>query len=659
MNKSITLKIIILLLSTIYSMSILAQNVVEPNVLELNKASVGLFSSWSVSKKTEGWFLQDKLLHAVYQYDGSELSCYDYVKGEEVWRIALPGFKAEHITAFASKPFIKFEKDKLFSFPSGVAEAVAVSRRTGEILFSTENIPDYEPSEIVYSIDQGYVLHIVRERIKRDKEKGAKGKTLKHLSLYRMGNPDVLWTETLPDPETFKLFGKDIKKAKTIGFPPLSNGSVLTFSYAGALYGYDITNGSILWKHKVSDLNIRELRRAPSDNEKVFVSVNKPKDGSLSMDLRDFSTGEIVGQTIDLGWYYELTFKKDRILVNCGHGFNYLNYKGDWQWKNFVPTLGKILEIYEQDDGHLIIEQSNKKYFANWVRKDGTLAFDHSVTIKTPNIRDGRLIGDDLFVVTDSQILLFNINQAVAVAEVKLDSHEPFSIDPINKTIIYSKKGKQAFVLKSDGVEGVAFNEKRFFEKSKDTISRIHVANNRYSLISKNEMVQYDSNGTEVERIFYKPKSNILKVLVPIAALVAATIFSKEADKLNRVAYKSGLKNSQTQWDEWNFLVQMEYYGVGDLGRGLIAYDATRGLMDGLEREIPEDPYEFIDRLWMVRDKFDDGDWGLRIVDLEKGKEVAQFPIGPKDFSYDIDVTGKILFAATEKEIKFFPLPEE
>jgi hypothetical protein len=631
----------ILLITLLFPVTIESQEIKEPKTLEL-------------SKKIK-WSITDKMLHAFYQYDGENLSSFDYIQGKEAWSVSIPGFKETEITMLKDDPYIRLSKNKPFT--ENINQAILINRITGKIEFNTNEIDDYQASQIFYSKDHQYVLMLNVERIKKDKKKGIERQVYRHISLVKIGELKKLWITTLPEPESINLFGLKIKQTN-IEYKPIANQNTIVFSFSGILYGFDVNNGNIVWENKLKDLDINKLYTTKTNNTH-FLATNNSKNGTYSMDFRSFETGLVdESKHIDLGKYYNIIFNKESMQISSSKGFNYINYDGSKKWDDWIPTMGYIEEVYKQGENHLIVQNIGGKYYANWINENGENSFLDPVAIHNKTIRDGILLNDYLIVVTNQAIKTFDINESKQITSVPLQYYEPFKIDETTKSVVYSFKGKTAFILDTKAKKPRAFTEKKFFERNKDTITRIESFNGKYTFISPNEMTQFESNGTQVNSIYYKPPMQIMKTLVPIAVLALGTIFADEVDKINRQLYKSGIKNTRHHFkNDITFMAYTDSYGVPNFGRGLIALQGAYQVAEHFpENKKDYNPYHFIDKLWFVRDKIDNIGWGLRIIDTEKGEEIIHLPIDKKDFSYSVDALAQTVIVTINNQILFYNL---
>ncbi|KJD36699.1 hypothetical protein PW52_03390 [Tamlana sedimentorum] len=613
-------------------------------------------------EENDFWYIKDKKLHTIYQYNGDTFKCFDYIKGQQAWEVSVPGFKEDEITLFNNHPYIKLTKSQFFS-DEIVEKTIAINRITGKVIFDTSKIEDYKPSEIFYSRDNRYALILHTEKIKRDKKKGIEKKFIYNLSLIKMSNSEKLWTMLMPEPEKTDLFGLKLNSAKTLDFDPISNEEAIVFSFGKTLFSIDVITGNILWQKNFSDLNINKIYQPKGFNKNNhFIALNKYEDKSYNMDFISFKTGEIdLEKRIKLGSYYNIKFNTNSIMVKSAKGLNYVNYDGTAKWEKWPKFEGKIESVFQQDNNHLIIEKIEDSYYANCINDIGEIQFQNPFKIYNKKLRDGFLFNDVLVAITDYNIITYDINHNRIKNIIPLAYYEPFKIDHQNKKVIYSqKKGKTVYSLDIVKETEQQLTEKNLFEKGKDTISRIEIFNDKYAFLSSNEMVQYNANGEKLKSVYFKPKSNIMKTIAPIAILALGTIFSDEVNKINQQLYKYGLKNTDDFYSDLEIQTYTHAYGIGDFGAGVIALGEAEKLFGNFNKNKPktnrENPFDLINKLWFITDKIENVGTVIKIIDINLGDIVSYIPIGNKDFSYSIDETAKTVILRTGNNYSFYSL---
>ncbi|MDO6435936.1 PQQ-binding-like beta-propeller repeat protein [Cyclobacterium sp. 1_MG-2023] len=633
----------------LYMISIIAQ--VSPLIAQQSEGS------WILEfEKKPIWKSVDLQMKMLYYYDDERLHAYDYINKKYAWQVDLPNFKGADHKYSLSNPNIQLTQEKAFTFNEKVKKSVILNRTTGEVLFNTFEMEEFEDTQIHYSLDHKYALLVRIERIKKDKKKGIDKQVNKYLSLIKLGDSKVLWTIKLPE---YEGKGKFFAKNYDFEFGPVANDEVVVFSYGLDLYAYNVTDGSLRWKKEIDAEGITHLRVPGTGIKKrgFILTYNNPEKDNLEMDLIDFENGDpLWEEPIDFGRYYSITFGPESILVKSANGFNYVDYKGNYRWNESVKTKGKIVKIYQQDGGFLIIEEmpqptKDYKYTVNWLDKDQKFAFEESYPIPTSNIREGINLNGYLILITDRDFYTFNLQEGKIIAKNSLYKNQAFAINELNKDIIFTDY-HSAYRLAENQKEPVMLIDKPSFRSKKDTIWRIEAYEDKYSLITREEMVQYDYHGNETGHINYNTSSKVLNVLANVAIIAVGVAFQDDIARMNRMVYESGLIDS----DE--FFSNLELMAVGGIGSAAVLGKAIYNVADMFEGNKPvNNPYAKMDKLWIYRDKLDEAGWGLRIIDTETSTELYQLNLeNGKNFSYVVDEASEIIISTKDESIMFFQL---
>ena len=108
-------------------------------------------------------------------------------------------------------------------------------------------------------------------------------------------------------------------------------------------------------------------------------------------------------------------------------------------------------------------------------------------------------------------------------------------------------------------------------------------------------------------------------------------------------------------------------YGYGGLG----AAAAVAGGVDDVKKEFSNSDkskkasenlatYNKMKQLWILKDKVDEGGWGLRVIDTKTCKELNQIKLGNKEkFDFLIDERTGILISQKKDGILFYDLMGE
>ncbi|GAA3631512.1 hypothetical protein [Flavivirga jejuensis] len=604
-------------------------------------------SSWVLKfNEKPNWLSVDQRTNCVYYYDNLTLKAFDYSLNKELWSLSMPNYKGASFFYKEASSLLKINDTKTFSVVSN--KSIVINRFTGDVVFKASEIKDFHKSKIFYTKDENFALIMNKEVIKKDKKKNIKRKVNWYLTLVRINGSESLWTIKLPE-KKLGLLGDSFT------FGAVCTKNTLLFTYDSNLLAYNINDGSLKWERnfKTDKIKLVEV----SANNQGFISVYDLENGGYAMNYSSIETGKDVWkEPFNLGKFYDIEFAPNQIIVKCENGFNYLGADGSKFWSKNVSIKGKIEKVYVQGDNHLIINNVNGKYFANWINEDGAHVFNNPVFVGSKEIIEGLKMDDYLLIITSKSILTYDFEKQEVISLLPIKDKITYSIDKKNKDLVY-KYGKKdtPVVLKYKATKPQVLIKKVPFTKKNDTITRIESFNGNYSFISKHEVVKTDNTGQEISRLYFKPPSKALKTIASIGAIVLGTVFAKEAGKINRELYKAGLKDIHDFNNEFTTAYYFSEFGAAELGMGVVAGATVNDMINKFEKETKYNPYSEIDKLWMHRDKLDEGVWGLRIVDLENVEELYQLKIGKdKNFNYTVDVDSQIIISSTDKEIRFF-----
>lgn len=605
-------------------------------------------NSWTLNfDKAPDWLSVDKRTDIIYYYNNTTLKAYDYKSDKELWTLPVADYKGSKFVYYDASTLLKINDTKAFTVKSN--KSIVINRFSGDVVFRATDVEAFNNSKILYSRDENYAVLLNKEVIKKDKEKGTKRKVNWYLTLVKMHNSEALWTIKLPKKE-LGILGDDFL------FGVVCTNNTLLFTYDSNLLAYNINNGELKWKKNLKENKIKYIK-IPKNNE-GFLSISEIRGQGFFMNYSEIDSGkDLWAEPFPLGRYYAVNFAPNQIIVKCANGFNYLGYDKSKYWPENVPVKGKIEKVYAQGDDHLIINKVDGKYFANWINKEGEYAFKTPISVLSNKLIEGVKMDDYILLITPYNIIGYDLrNQEITSKTAIKNKRIYYTINKASKSLVFKHVKKETpLILKQNASKPENFIKKVPFTKGNDTITRIENFNDTYSFISRNEVVKLDNTGQEISRLFYKPPSKALKTLAKIGAMALGTVFAKEAGQINRELYRAGLKDMDDFASEFTTVYYFKEFGSAELGMGMVAGATVNDMINSFEKKTKYNPYNEINKLWMHRDKLDDGSWGLRIVDIENIKELHQFSIGKdKNFNYRVDADSKIIISSTDKEIKFF-----
>lgn len=613
------------------------------------------------------WTSVDLQTHTLFYYDGEKVSSYDYINKRKNWQVPLEKYARAEYSYDLQSPNLILTDEKNWSIHKKFNKAVVINRKTGNIVFNSYDCDVFDKSQVHFSKDHQYVLLVRIEKIKKDKKRGIPKQVNEYLSLVKLGNSQALWTVKLPNDSIPRTgVGSLFVENYDFKFGPVVNDEVAVFSYGHSLYAYSVSDGSILWKKNISNKTIRfvKLPGFAYQQKGFIVGYNPDENNQYGLDFLRFSDGTSLWEKpVNLGTYFSVSYGAEEMMVTSSEGFNYVSYEGQLKWPNSIRFRGEVKEVYQQNEGYLFIEKKapilgGESYGVNWLDNNRQLAFTSSMPIASTTLREGVNLDGYLILVTDEGIYTFNTDEGKFITKIPLHPAHSFAINTSNKSILFSDF-KGAYKLEENRKEPVPIVDRIAFNSRKDTVWRVENFDEHYSFISREEMLQYDLMGNEINRIHFKPPTEvgkkILRSLVTVGALVLGTHYQNEIREVNRMAYQDGLIDSKTyNSNAYNI------YSFRGLGAAAAVQNTIYSLADKLgkeEADLQKKRYERLDRLWIHQDKLDEGGWGLRIVDTQSGEEIHQIRLGNnKNFTYVVDEEAGILISEKKGEILFFDL---
>ncbi len=158
---------------------------------------------------------------------------------------------------------------------------------------------------------------------------------------------------------------------------------------------------------------------------------------------------------------------------------------------------------------------------------------------------------------------------------------------------------------------------------------------NGYALLSNNNIWLISRKGEIIYQKFFEQKSKIDwgRILIGTAGIVGGVLFQDEMAEFNRQAYKEGLIDADEAWDNaWTMTVFRGGSGSGLVG-GAYAQDLyTRAFGNNRNKTVKGTN---MDAIYLRPDELEKGKHGLRVFDLNTGKEKKTIWLsGKSDFYY-------------------------
>lgn len=596
------------------------------------------------------WELSDEVFQINYNYNEETLTAFDYREQKVLWSQSIPGLDKAKIHIVPGHPFLRFDEASFSEKKRKGTRMVIVDRFTGATLFDAEWTDFENIKESYFLANAGMVL--------------LKGKERKEnmMALAELGNKDLKWRREMPaSKDDFKGLNKLLFENK-FDMGPIANKHRLVFAYADILFALDTENGSVAWERPVKETNIAYITIRENDPDPdIFYVIEKPGD-NWAMNAYHMKDCAVAWKEPYLFFgYHHIQYGVEEILIWMGNTFNYIDYAGNPKWLNPPQFSYPIEKLYLQDDEYLIwmvnieaIEKDNQRifdttYLVNWLDDTRQIQFEQPVAVMGKYLRMGKRLGNRLVLVTDKEIAVIDMLKGKRITGEMSCENCLYMLDTMENQIVFYT-GSQLIGLNYADGSWKRIAEEVKWEKNEQP-QALKILPSGYSLISGHQLLVYSHDGNLAFEKYYPEKAafNPIKIIGAIATVGAGIVFRKEMAAINRAAYETELIDSEEYMN--NAMAMAAYKGVGS---ALVGSSFAGRLMSGNGEEGQEQAVQRFENLWLVSDKIDDGQFGLRVFDLSSLKEEKTIWLAKnEDFGFWIEprlggimrfVGGKLMF---------------
>ncbi|MCB0581459.1 MAG: hypothetical protein KDD10_19380 [Phaeodactylibacter sp.] len=563
------------------------------------------------------WQSSDKVFQINYGYGSEALVAFDYREQKELWKQKISGLEGASLSYVNGHPYIRFGKAAFSEKKRKGERTVIVNRFTGELLFDAEWIDFENIKETYFLANAGLVL--------------LKGKEKKEniMALVKLGEKQPKWKREMPvSKDDFKglnklLFENEFKMG------PIANERRLVFAYADILFALNTEDGKIAWERPEKEAGITYFtqRENEPDSDIFYATEQSGEDMALNAyRLEDFSPAWET--TFPLGKKYNVKFGAEEILARMGNAFNYVSYEGKPRWRKNPEFKHDIEKLYQQGGEYLvwmrdvkIVEKDNKamydtSYFLNWLDSSQDILWEQPVAVSGKHLRMGKRAGDRLVLATDAEVAAIDMATGKRMTGELPCINCPYALDTLNNQIVFYSGGQLLGLNYADS-SWRRIADKMKWEKDAQPLA-LKILPSGYALLSERQLIVHNPEGELVFEKYYPEKAtfNPWGVIGALAGTLLGAIFPEEVAALNRSLYESQLIDSEEYMN--NALAMYAYKGVGS---GLVSGSFAGRLLQGNSKEEQEQILQKFENLWLVRDKFDNNSFGLRIFDLASLQE--------------------------------------
>lgn len=455
----------------------------------------------------------------------------------------------------------------------------------------------------------------------------------------------------------------NVKKRKFISpiwLKPLFDKTSVILGYGRNLYGFSSVNGDILWKHEdVSSTykNISQQNEFHRTTDSLLYIRKGPKK-IFSKEIPQLfaintKNGKMAWEKpikIDLNTVYEFTEKG--ILISNGKNTNVYNFNlGLPIWKNNLLSGNNIKSIFtfgnklvfkfytpQEDQNFLRLSTSKEDQLFFNILKDSTFFFRNHALVKGKKFNRIISMSKKHIYLTDQEIGILDNNGKKLVSNDKiLPSSNNWYTDKKNKECYYIS-GKKVFKLDINENKITAIIKlPKIRGRKEDFIEKLRVTDSCIVINSQRNLLIFDKKGNLKQNIYYRHlgmSAGLKKTLINVGTLAAGLLLKNEVAEIYDEALKQGLiSNSDFGLDASAVML----YGRS-AGYATIANKYTDRLIK-FEDEIKNS--NSFNKFWIIEDKKDSKEFGLRVTDITTGKQTNFITISKKR-NYDYEIVPKL-----------------
>lgn len=564
------------------------------------------------------WSLRDNKAKLFLVYGKQTLSGYDYQSQKLLWEMKISGLDQKDVSQIEGFPYIQFITENLFK----VKTYILINYLTGELLANTKALEDFKVIDIYPIYDANRLIL-----------KGRKEKERVYAMLH-FGDIQPIWVKELP------VELKQISFRTDFTLDPILVGDHLIYGFTDTLWAVKQRDGLIDWKMAYSDLHLHSIYQKPfffRTKDTSFYLVSK-EDGQVTLNaINPANKKPHWDGDLSISSNFKLTPQQEYLLYRDEHSFNHILYSnGSRIWDSPPIFTEKIIKIYQKEDGYLVLLQDAQGQYLNWVDNQGKKQFESSVGIKGGILRMAEHVDNQLIYLTEIEAGAIDLkNGQVLSNSPELFPNLLYTFHPERSAFAFGS-GTAVWIYNYSANTFEILNSQIKFKDKEEYITAIRAIPNGWAVLSERNFYRLNEVGEILEHQFYKPESsfNFKKLVLVVGGLVAGAVFPDEMMEINRALHAEEIIDSDQAWN--NTMARAAY---GDVGSGLVgsnfggsAYEALYG---NKEEKIAAS--NFLNNKWILADKLQKGQFGLRIINTETGQEQKRIWLNSKsEFQYDL-----------------------
>jgi hypothetical protein len=174
------------------------------------------------------------------------------------------------------------------------------------------------------------------------------------------------------------------------------------------------------------------------------------------------------------------------------------------------------------------------------------------------------------------------------------------------------------------------------FKDEKEYVTAARPVPDGWVILSDRNYYRLNSQGEILEHQYHKPESSfdLMKTLWTLGGYAAGAAFPDKMMEINRALYSERLIDGDEAWS--NATAAAAYGDIGSsMVGGRMGSKAYESLYGNKEEKIAAS--SFLSNKWILADKLDKGQYGLRVINVEDGKEQQRIWLSQKsEFGYSL-----------------------
>lgn len=546
-----------------------------------------------------------------YNYDGNYLTAFDYLEQKMLWSQSIPGLKEAKRYSISGYPLLCLTDASFSENARKGIRMVIIQCFTGEVLFDAE-WTDFENIK-AYNIFPNVGMVLLR----------GKENKINTLAIAEFGERGLKWKRKMPGNSKGLNLSLDKDKDK-FQIEPISSKHKVVFAYGDTLFALNTENGLVAWEKPLKEKNIAFIIVRNNDPDPhIFYVHEKPGDSWAlnAYNIEDFTLAWEKPYLL-VGKHY-IHFGSEEILIRMENTFNYIDYAGKPKWlapPQFSYPIKKLFQQGEEFLTWMINVELNKggndtTYFVNWLDNAQQIQFDQPVAVKGEDLRMGKKLGDRLILVTNEEIAVIDMQKGkrITAAEIPCENCL-YVIDSVQSQIVFYSRNQLIALNYRDGSwEQLA--EKIKWKKDEQP-QALKIIPSGYGLIAPRQLLVYSPDGELFFENYYPETLKPMGIIEGVIKAAGSILLSKEMAAINRFAYETDLIDSEEYMNN-----AMAMAINKDVGSVLVGSSFAERLIAGNGKKEQAPTIQRLENLWLINDKLDDRQFGLRVFDLSSLKE--------------------------------------